>query len=110
MEEYQAEAIMVKEELKAMKEINGHRQERKGGKREFLKGKPVISTEEVENWLRKSEKATKGKKATKKGKGKCSTKKRVVSSEEETDSSTDDSSDIEEPLVREIFDCIEVVE
>jgi len=45
----------------------------------------------------------------KKGKGKRG-KKRVVSSEEEIDSSTDDSSDIEEPLDPEIFDCIEVAE
>jgi hypothetical protein len=90
-----------------VKEINGCRKERRGAKRTFLKDKPVVSTEEVEMALRKMEKAT-ASKTTKKGKGKRSTKKRVVSSEEEIDSSTDDSSDLEEPLAPKIFDCIEV--
>ena len=99
IEEYYAEAAMLKKELHEVKEINGHRKERETQKRWFLKDKAVLSTEEVEKALREMENATKKKKVNKKG-----TAKPVVSPEEVTDSSTEDSSDIEE----EIFDCIEV--
>ena len=112
MEEYQAEVLMLKKELQEVKEINGRRKERQGAKRTFLKGKPVLSTEEVEQALREAEEATKAKKTTKKGKGKGkrNTKKRVISSEEEIDSSTDDSSDMEKLWEADIFDCIEVAQ
>jgi len=58
MEEYQVEAIMLRKELHEVKEINGRRKEREGGKRWFLKDKPVLSTEEVEKALREMEIAT----------------------------------------------------
>jgi hypothetical protein len=103
MEEYHAEAAMLKKELHEVKEINGRRKERETGKRWFLKNKAVLSTEEVEKALRKMEKATKKNKVNKKGTAKRN-KKPIASPEEVTDSSTEDSSDIEE----EIFDCIEV--
>jgi DDE superfamily endonuclease len=108
-EQYQAENVILKSELHEVKEINGLRKERQGGKRMILKGIPVASTEEVEKALRKAEEATKAKT---KGKVKRTKhiKKRVISSEDETDSSTDDGTDVSEPLVPEILDCIEVAE
>ena len=48
-----------------MKEINGRRKEREGGKRAFLKDKPVLSTEEAE----KARKATTGRRQSRKEKG-----------------------------------------
>ena len=86
---------------------------KKGTKHIFLKGKPVLSTEEVEKALREAEKVTDAKKTTKKNNGKrtCSTiKKRIVSSEKEIDSSTDDSSDLEKLLEAEVFDCIQIAQ
>lgn len=109
MEEIQAENVMLKVELQEVKEVNGHRKEREGGKHAILKNIPLASTEEVEKALRKAEAATNKKKISKKGKGKR-TKKQVVLSEDEIDSSTDDSSDVEEPLSPVLFDCIEVAE
>ena len=64
-----------------------------------MKGEPVLSTEEVE-------KAT-DKTVIKKGKGKRNIKL-LVSSKAETDSSTDNCSDVKEALALEIFDSIEV--
>ena len=113
MEKYHTEAVMLKKELHEVKEINGRRKEKEGAKRIFLKGKPVLSTEEVEKALREAEKVTDAKKTTKNNNGKrtrSTTKKRVVSSEEEINSSTDDSSDLEEPLEAEVFDCIQVAQ
>ena len=109
-EECQAEALMPKVELQEVKEINGRRKEREGGKRHVLKGKPVASTEAVEKALRELEEAADRKKKGKekrKGKGKRA-KKQVVSSDDDIDSSTDVSCDIDEPLESEVFDCIEV--
>jgi hypothetical protein len=103
MEEYHAEVAMLKKELHEVKEINGCRKERETGKRWFLKDKAVLSTEEVEKALWEMENATKKKKVNKEGTAKHD-KKPVVSPEEVTNSSTEDSFDIEE----EIFDCIEV--
>jgi len=104
MEEFQAEAVMLREEVKDVKEINGRRKERGGGKRHILKDKTVASTEEIEKALRKHEEAIKAKK---KGKGKRKVKQ-VVSSEDETDSDADDSSDFQGNRTSKIFDCIEV--
>ena len=109
MEEIQAENVMLKVELQEVKEVNGRRKEREGEKRAILKNTPLASTEEVEKALRKAEAATNKKKLSKKGKGKR-TKKQVVLHEDEIDSSTDDSSDIEEPLSPVLFDCIAVAE
>ena len=89
-----------------MKEINGWRKEREGGKCYILKDKPVASTEEIEKALRKYEEAVKAKK---KGKGKHKVKQ-LVSSEDEIDSDADDSSDSQGHGTPKIFDCIEVVE
>jgi hypothetical protein len=86
MDEYQAETLMLKEELHDVKEIIRCRKEREGGKRKILKDTLVASTQEVVKALKKAEKATNSrKKAVKKTKGKGS-KKRVESSEEETES------------------------
>jgi len=108
MEEYQAEAVMLRAELQDVKEINGRRKEREGGKRQVLKDTPVISTEKIEKALRECERATHAKKKVKKGKGKGKAKQ-VVSSEDEMDSAINSSSDTEGPAMRKIFDCIEVV-
>jgi hypothetical protein len=109
MEEFQAEDVILKVELKEVKEINGRRKEREGGKRMILKNTPVASTEEVEKLLRQAEESTNRKQTAKKGKGKR-TKKPVVLSDEEVDSSIDDSSDVGEPSSPTMFDCIEVAE
>lgn len=106
MEEFQAETVMLREELKDVKEINGRRKERECGKRHILKDKPVASTEEIEKALRKHEEAIKAKK---KGKGKRKVKQ-PVSSKDETDSDADDSSDSQGHGTPKIFDCIEVAE
>ena len=107
MDEYQAEAVMLRAELHDVKEINGCRKEREGGKRQVLKDTSVISTEEIEKALRECERATNVKKKVKKGKGKRKAKQ-VVSSEDEIDSAIDSSSDTEGPATPKIFDCIEV--
>ena len=107
MEEYQAEAIMLKEELKDAKEINRCRKEREGGKRHILKDTPYASTEWIEKALREHEKDTKAKKKGKKCKGKRKVKQ-VVSSDDETDSYSDDSSHTQGPAMPKVFDCIEV--
>jgi len=104
MKEFQAEVLILKEELKEVKEINGCRKEREGGKCHILKDKTVASTEEIEKALRKHEEVIKAKK---KGKGKCKVKQ-VVSSEDETDSNADDSSDSQGHRTPKIFDYIEV--
>ena len=70
MEEYQVEAIMLKEELKDIKEINRRHKERECGKRHILKNTPYASTERIEQALREHEKAMKAKKKPKKGNGK----------------------------------------
>ena len=107
MEEYQVEAIMLKEELKDIKEINRRHKERECGKRHILKNTPYASTERIEQALREHEKAMKAKKKPKKGIGKRKGKQ-VVSSEDETDIYSDDSSDTQGPTMPKVFDCIEV--
>ena len=104
MEEFQAESLMLKTELKEVKEINRCRKVRKGGKYQILKDTPVVSMEEIEKTLRKCEIAMKkGKKG--KGKGKA---KPVKSSDDNMDSYSDDSPDSHGPSASKIFDCIEV--
>ena len=108
MEQCQAEALIYKTELNDVKEINSCRKEKEGGKRHVLKDTPVALTERIEQALKEREEAINRKK---KGKGKCKqkrTKRQVVPSEDDTDSNIDDSSDIEEHIDLEIFDCIEV--
>lgn len=62
----------------------------------------------VERALRESEEAT-NKKKNGRGKGKRKrTKAQVVSSDDDIDNSTDDISDVEEPLDSEVLDYIEV--
>ena len=100
------EAVMFREELKDVKEINGCRKEKEGGKCHILKDKPVASMEEIEKALRKHEEVIKAKK---KGKGKYKVKQ-PVSSENETNSDIDDSSDSQGHETLKIFDCIKVVE
>ena len=51
MEEYQAEALILKTELEQVKEINGRRKERANRKRHILKNVQVASTEEIEKAL-----------------------------------------------------------
>lgn len=109
LEEVQAENIILKVELKEVKEINARQKERECRKHMILKNTPVASTEEVEKALREAEALTNRKKPTKKGKEKR-TKKPVVPSDEEVDSSVDYSSDVEEPPTPVVFDCIEIAE
>ena len=107
MKRSQAEALMYKTELDDVKEINARRKERDSGKRHVLKDTPVASTERIERELRKHEEARNRKKKGKGIGGRKRTKRQVVSSENEMDSSMDDISEAEEPLDLDL-DCIEV--
>jgi len=107
MKEYQAEALILKTELEQVKEINEQRKERANRKRHILKNVRVASTEEIEKALREVETETKKKKKVVKGKGKR-IKKPVELSENETDSGTSDSLDIQGPRFSRMLDCIEV--
>ena len=108
MKQYQAEALMYKTELNEVKEINGRRKEREGGKHHVLKNTPVASSERVEKALREAKEVTNRKKKGKR-KGKRNHNRRwVVSNMDDIDSSMDDTSDVEEPLDLKMFDCIEV--
>jgi hypothetical protein len=107
-ERYQAESLILKEELKDVKEVNGRRKAREKGKRMILKDTPVISTEGVEKLLREAEEATKAK-AKRKGKRRAKRgKKKAESSEESSETSTDDDIEDLDALRPELFDCIEV--
>lgn len=89
-----------------MKEIHAKRKERASGKRLILKGKVVVSTEEVYKALGEAEKATAAKKV-KKGKGQKGRKRKIVSESEEETSSLGDLDDFSDSDV-EILDCIKV--
>lgn len=109
-ERYQAESVLLKEELKDVKEVNGRRKAREKGKRMILKDTPVISTEGVEKLLREAEEATKAK-MKRKGKQRAKRgKKKAESSEEESETSTDDDIEDLDALRPELFDCIEVAQ
>jgi len=72
-----------------------------------LKDTLYLSTEAIEKALRKHEEATKARKKGKKGKEKHKAKQ-VVSSEDEMDCYSDNSSDTQGPATPKIFACIEV--
>jgi len=109
-ERLQTEVTILQRELKEVKEIHAKRKERACGKRLILKGKVIVSTEEVRNALEEAEKATTAKKA-KKGKGR---KRRKVVSESEEERSSLGDLDAREGLDDfydsdvEILDCIAV--
>jgi hypothetical protein len=105
-ERYQAQIVILEEEMKAIKAVKAQRKAREGGKRIILKGNPVASTEAVEKALREAERATKAKKKTQR-KG---SKKQVIPSEDEMEDSANDDDDPLEPLELEMLDCIEVAE
>lgn len=90
-------------------EINGRPKKRANGNLcHILKNVQVASTvEEIEKALWEVETKTKKKKKVVKSKGKLA-KKPVESSENEMDSSTDDSLDIQRPRFSRMLDCIEV--
>ena len=56
----------LKQELGKMKAVYGKRKEWASGKRLILKGKTMVSTEELRDALAEAEKATKSKKTAKK--------------------------------------------
>jgi hypothetical protein len=109
-ERLQAEVTILQKELKEVKEIHAKRKERASGKRLILKGKVVVSTEDVHNALEEAEKATAAKKA-KKGAGR---KRRKVISESEDERSSlgdlDEREDLDDfyDSEVEILDCITV--
>ena len=69
-ERLQTELTILKKEVNEMKAIHGRRKERASGKRLILKGKTVISTEELQQALEEAEKATRTRKRSKTGKRK----------------------------------------
>jgi hypothetical protein len=106
-ERLQTEVTILQKELKEVKEIHAKRKERASGKRLILKGKVVVSTEEVYKALEEAEKATASKKAKKGTNGRKGRKRKVVSESEEETSSLGDLDDPHDSDV-EILDCIEV--
>ena len=77
------------------------RKERLSTKRIILKGKFIVSTEEIQNRLAEAERITKEKKR-KRG---CGKNKRPIKEMEMLEDDTSDGSDVEKC---EIFDCIDV--
>jgi hypothetical protein len=108
-ERLQADMTILKEDMKEVKKVHAKRKERLSGKRNTLKNRPFISSEDVAKALRVSEKATKAKKKSV-VKNPRNRKKKVVSSDEDVTSSSNDSSDSldDDPEV-EMLDCIEVI-
>jgi len=104
-ERLQAENILLKAENKDLRKRQGIRNERQSRKRIILKGKVVVSTEEVHKALAEAEAATKEKK--KRGRPR---RKTQVSSDEEIGASPDSEGDEGEQLQRDVFDCIEVLD
>jgi hypothetical protein len=108
-ERLQADMTILKEDMKEVKKVHAKRKEQVSGKRNTLKNRPFISSEDVAKALRVSEKATKAKKKSV-VKNPRNRKKKVVSSDEDVTSSSNDSSDSldDDPEV-EMLDCIEVI-
>jgi hypothetical protein len=107
-ERLQTELTILKREVNEMKAIHGRRKERASGKRLILKGKTVISTEELQKALEEAEKATRTRKRSKTGKRKSP---RSDSEQEDCGSETgtqETLKDSQEPADAEILDCIEV--
>jgi len=104
-ERQQADNTILCEENRAMHKVQAKRRERETGKRWFLKGRPVISTEEAREFLLKSEKRTEVAKAKVGKKAKKLRRKhiRVVEDASETDS------DDPEYLEPAMLDSIEVM-
>ena len=100
-ERLKAENSILRRENTELKQLFNKRKERMSGKRLILKGKVIVSTEEVHRKLAEAEMATKGKK-NKQGK---STARRVPTRTEMYDEDVDNDSEAEEP---QIGDCIVV--
>jgi len=104
----QAEVTILQKELGEIRAINSKRKERTSGKRVILKGKTVVSTEELQKALAEAEKAT-----HKQKKGKMRSKKKVES-DSSGNSSDSESNSLEtprpcpKPVDVESLDCIEV--
>ena len=107
-ERLQTEVMILQKELKEVKEIHAKRKERAAGKRLILKGKVVVSTEEVYKALEEAEKVTAAKKAKQGKRQNKGRKRKVVSESEEETSSLGDLDNFNTSDV-EILDCIEVV-
>ena len=102
-----AEVTILKKELDEIKAVHSKRKERASGKRLILKGKVVISTEELVKQLEKADKVTKPRKNKKPGK-----KKRRLNSDGDTTESEigEHGSPRDSPasVDPEILDCIDV--
>ena len=100
--------VTILKELDEIKAVHGKRKERASGKRLILKGKAVISTEELVKELEKAEKVSKAKKKHQK----CRQKKRTLNSDGDTEQSEtgDYRSPKDSPMSvdPEILDCIEL--
>ena len=103
-ERLQADNIILRTENKEMLERQEKQKERQSGKRLILKGKVVISTEEVRKALADAEAATKAKKKRKMPQG----RKRIQSSDEESQDMSDSDMYVTDPQEVEMSECIEV--
>jgi len=112
-ERLQTEVVILKKQLKEVKEVHAKRKERASGKRFILKDKSIISTEEVYAALKEAENkmgAKKPKKEKRKIKQRRWKGKAISSESEDEDKFNDDISiggslDLEDV---EILECIEV--
>ena len=106
-ERLQVENHILSKELDEIKAIHAKRKARASGKRFILKGRFVVSTEEIQRALEEAEKVTEAKtrkKATKNGK-----KRKAPVNDVSDDEACPDNVDVilEQPD-NEILDCIEV--
>jgi len=100
--------MILKRELDEMKAVHGKRKERASGKRLILKGKTIVSTEELRDALAEAEKATKSKKTAKRQKGKRQVQDRDSSSSDGESKASECARVPTAPVDSEILDCIEV--
>ena len=100
-ERLHAENSILRHENTELKQIINKRKERTCGKRVILKGKVIITTEEVQRQLMEAERATKERKNKKRKKG-----HQRASHDIEVDA--EDIEDCAEDEQQEIDDCIEV--
>jgi len=103
-ERLQAEVTILQKELKEIKEIHNKRKERASGKRVVLKGKAVLTTEEILKKLQDVETVTKAKKRMEKK----TRKRKQISSESELEELQSEENDETDSGDVEILECIEV--
>jgi hypothetical protein len=99
---------ILRKELHEMRVVHSKRKERASGKRLILKGKTIISTEELQKALLEAEKATKSKKGAKKRKSKTRMLNSNDRSFDHEGAASDSVMECIDTIDPEILDCVEV--